>query len=200
MNNDDNKLTSQQEPSQNTNSDNEFPVENNIESNVKAGAEHNTKQESSVDAAKNTETNTENNTKLNTETQTSDSTQSAKHESSQEQSANNNEEVNKPTPETQTETETEKTWHNKNAIKRGIAMLGYGFIAGFVRLGITLIAIFQFFSLLLSEKPNQPLVKFGQNLNTYQYQINQFLTVNSEAYPFPFADWPDCSVAESTPK
>jgi len=91
---------------------------------------------------------------------------------------------------------TEKTWHNKNVIKRGIAMLGYGFIAGFVRLGITLIAIFQFFSLLFSEKPNQPLVKFGQNLNTYQYQINQFLTVNSEMYPFPFADWPDSAPKE----
>lgn len=87
--------------------------------------------------------------------------------------------------------ELEKTWHNKNALKRGIAMLGYGFIAGFVRVGITLIAIFQFFSLLFAEKPNQPLVSFGQNLNTYLYQINQFLTVNSEMYPFPFADWPD---------
>lgn len=91
---------------------------------------------------------------------------------------------------------TEKTWHNKNAMKRGIAMLGYGFIAGFVRVGITLIAIFQFFSLLFSEKPNQPLVKFGQNLNTYLYQINQFLTVNSEMYPFPFADWPDSAPKE----
>ena len=88
----------------------------------------------------------------------------------------------------------EKTWHNKNALKRGIAMLGYGFIAGFVRLGITLIAIFQFFCLLFAEKPNEPLVKFGQNLNTYLYQINQFLTVNSEVYPFPFADWPEHAV------
>ncbi|MFT7005778.1 MAG: hypothetical protein ACJAXJ_000279 [Colwellia sp.] len=85
----------------------------------------------------------------------------------------------------------EKTWHNKNVLKRGIAMLGYGFVAGFVRLGITLIALFQFFSLLFAEKPNQPLVKFGQDLNTYLYQINQFLTINSETYPFPFADWPD---------
>lgn len=89
------------------------------------------------------------------------------------------------------ELNTEKTWHNKNVLKRGIAMLGYGFVAGFVRLGITLIAIFQFISLLFSEKSNQPLVIFGQNLNTYLYQINQFLTINSEMYPFPFADWPD---------
>lgn len=75
-------------------------------------------------------------------------------------------------------------------------MLGYAFIAGFVRIGITLMAIFQFFSLLFSEKPNQPLVKFGQHLNTYLYQINQFLTVNSEVYPFPFADWPDATAKE----
>jgi len=69
--------------------------------------------------------------------------------------------------ESENDVNTEKTWHNKNALKRGIAMLGFGFIAGFVRVGITLIAIFQFFSLLFAEKPNQPLVKFGQNLNTY---------------------------------
>ena len=94
------------------------------------------------------------------------------------------------------DTELAKTWHNKNVMKRGIAMLAYGFMAGFVRIGITLIAIFQFFSLLFSEKPNQPLVKFGQNLNTYLYQINQFLTVNSEMYPFPFADWPDSAPKE----
>lgn len=87
--------------------------------------------------------------------------------------------------------EAEQTWHNKNALKRGIAMLGFGFLAGFVRLGISFIAVFQFLSLLFAEKPNKPLVKFGQNLNTYLYQINQFLTVNSEMYPFPFTDWPD---------
>ena len=91
---------------------------------------------------------------------------------------------------------TEKTWHNKNVLKRGIAMLGYGFVAGFVRVGITLIAVFQFFSLLFAEKPNQPLVKFGQSLNIYLYQINQFLTINSEMYPFPFADWPDSASKE----
>ena len=51
----------------------------------------------------------------------------------QQQDTNNTDDIN-----------TEKTWHNKNALKRGIAMLGFGFIAGFVRLGITLIAVFFF--------------------------------------------------------
>ncbi len=117
-------------------------------------------------------------------------TQSAEHHQAEEQPSNENKQ-----DESACDVNTEKTWHNKNALKRGIAMLGYGFIAGFVRLGITFIAVFQFLSLLFAEKPNQPLVKFGQNLNTFLYQINQFLTVNSEMYPFPFADWP-----ESAPK
>lgn len=171
MNNDDNKLTTEQE------------------------AQHNavTKHENSTD------TNTQSNTDSNSSTPHSDTKTNVKADSTTNADeafkANTNE---KTTSNNDTHCETEeKTWHNKNAIKRGIAMLGYGFLAGFVRLGITLIAVFQFFSLLFSEKPNQPLVKFGQNLNTYQYQINQFLTVNSEIYPFPFADWPDSAPKES---
>lgn len=98
--------------------------------------------------------------------------------------------------ETVDEQYRQKTWHNKNVLKRGVAMLGYGFVAGFVRLGITLIAVFQFFSLLFAEKANQPLIVFGQNLNTYLYQINQFLTINAEVYPFPFTEWPESALKE----
>ena len=126
-----------------------------------------------------------------TENDVSNEAQSAQSQTAAEQPATDN-----IPDEREHDMNTEKTWHNKNALKRGIAMLGFGFIAGFVRLGITLIAIFQFFSLLFAEKPNMPLVKFGQNLNTYLYQINQFLTVNSEMYPFPFADWPDSTPTE----
>lgn len=94
-----------------------------------------------------------------------------------------------------TDKQTEnKNWQNKNVWKRGLAMFGYGFVAGFVRMAITLIAIFQFFSLLFTEQANKPLVKLGKSLNNYMYQINQFLTINSEEYPFPFADWPESSV------
>ncbi len=133
-------------------------------------AEHNTQQSSEGDT--------------NSHFQTEHATNTDETHSTANNTANNNANEHQ-------RSETVKNWHNKNAIKRGIAMLGYGFIAGFVRLGITIIAVFQFFSMLFSEQPNQPLVKFGQNLNIYQYQINQFLTVNSEVYPFPFADWPN---------
>jgi len=91
------------------------------------------------------------------------------------------------------ETHSQKNWQNLNVWKRGLAMLLFSFLAGFGRFIISLIAIFQFISLLFTEQPNQPLVKFGHNLNNYLYQINQFLTVNTERYPFPFADWPTSS-------
>lgn len=120
--------------------------------------------------------------------ETTQEEQSTHHQAESKQSVHN-EKVN----ETVDELETPPTWHNKNVLKRGVAMLGYGFVGGFVRVGITLIAIFQFLSLLFAEKPNQPLIAFGQNLNTYLYQINQFLTVNAEVYPFPFAEWPESS-------
>lgn len=85
---------------------------------------------------------------------------------------------------------TEKNWQNTSVWLRGIFMLVFGFIGGFARFIITLIAIVQFFSMLLTRKPNTGLKVFGQSLNNYIYQINDFLTANSENYPFPLSGWP----------
>ncbi len=89
-----------------------------------------------------------------------------------------------------TQSSDHKKWRSGKVWRRGLAMLFFGFIAGFARVGLTFVAIFQFLSLLFTAKPNGHLVAFGQSLNTYLYQINQFLTVNSEQYPFPFSRWP----------
>lgn len=86
---------------------------------------------------------------------------------------------------------TETSWKSPGIWQRGLAMLGFGFISGFIRLFITLIAIFQFITMLFTHKPNAQVLTLGQSLNSYSYQINQFLTVNSETYPFPFSEWPD---------
>jgi len=151
----------------------------------------NSASESSASETKNTETHTTANTDTKT-TEQSSAQSSVDKESCCDHiychSTNNTDKNNNSTQE--------KKWQNKNVWKRGLAMLGYGFVAGFVRMAITFIAIFQFFALLFTEKPNAPLVKFGQSLNTYLYQINQFLTVNSEIYPFPLADWPESSVKD----
>jgi hypothetical protein len=87
-------------------------------------------------------------------------------------------------------TET-KNWQNTSVWMRGLFMILFGFIGGFARFMITLIAVFQFFSLLLTRKSNSGLKLFGQSLNNYIYQINEFLTVNSDKYPFPLSSWPD---------
>lgn len=94
---------------------------------------------------------------------------------------------------------TKKSWKNIGVWQRGLAMLLFGFIGGFIRFFISLIAIFQFITLLFTSKPNRQLLKLGQSLNNYVYQINQFLTVNSEKYPFPFADWPDSYTSRVPP-
>lgn len=84
-----------------------------------------------------------------------------------------------------------KNWQNSSVWIRGVFMILFGFIGGFARFIITLIAIFQFFSLLVTRKPNSGLKLFGESLNNYIYQINQFLTANSDKYPFPLSGWPD---------
>jgi hypothetical protein len=65
----------------------------------------------------------------------------AHHETSHEDHSANHqtetEESFKKQNESIDEQNIKKTWHNKSVLKRGIAMLGYGFVAGFVRLGIT---------------------------------------------------------------
>jgi len=84
-----------------------------------------------------------------------------------------------------------KNWKSTSVWMRGLFMILFGFIGGFARFMVTLIAVFQFFSLLLAGKPNAALKLFGQSLNNYIYQINDFLTVNSNKYPFPLSGWPD---------
>ena len=78
-------------------------------------------------------------------------------------------------------------------------MLCFGFISGFIRFFIALIAIFQFITMLFSNTPNSQLLRLGQSLNSYIYQINQLLTFNSEVYPFPFTDWPEGRTSQVPP-
>ena len=51
--------------------------------------------------------------------------------------------------------------------------------------------IFQWLTVLVTGSANLPLLRFGQNLSRYHYQIARFVSFNTEERPFPFADWPD---------
>lgn len=81
--------------------------------------------------------------------------------------------------------EKDETW------KRGLYMLFFIFIYGISKFLIIGIMLFQFFTIILTGHMNEQLLKFGQNLSTYLYQITLFLTYISEQRPFPFSTWPD---------
>ena len=57
---------------------------------------------------------------------------------------------------------------------------------------IILIAVvfFQFIHKLITGDTNERLLKLGQHIATYIYQIAQFLSFNSDQHPYPFGAWP----------
>lgn len=73
---------------------------------------------------------------------------------------------------------------------RGLYMLIFMFLIGIAKFVTFAIIIFQFLLVLFTNKTNQKLLKLGQELSTYQYQILLFLTYNSEALPYPMSEWP----------
>ena len=75
--------------------------------------------------------------------------------------------------------------------KRGLFMLVFALISGVAKLLVSLVAIFQFFTVLFKGQPNDAVLPFGQNLSTYTYQITLFLTFKTDEMPFPFLDFPD---------
>jgi len=73
---------------------------------------------------------------------------------------------------------------------RGFYMLLFVLLISIAKVVILAVIIFQFISELITGKTNQRLLKLGQGLSTYSYQILVFLTYNSEYRPYPFGAWP----------
>ena len=80
---------------------------------------------------------------------------------------------------------------NLDTWKRGLFMVVFAIISGVAKLVVTLVAVFQFVTVLFKGQTNDSVLPFGQNLSTYIYQITLFLTFNTEEMPFPFMDFPD---------
>ena len=77
-----------------------------------------------------------------------------------------------------------------NSWTRGLYMLMFAVFYSIAEVVMVATVIFQFLLLIFTAKPNERLVKLGQSLSTYQYQIMIFLTFNSEVHPYPFGAWP----------
>lgn len=78
-----------------------------------------------------------------------------------------------------------KTW------LRGLYMLLFLIFYSVAKVIIFAVIAFQFVLTLLTGKTNERLIKLGQSLSTYVYQILIFLTFNSNHHPYPFGAWPN---------
>ena len=78
----------------------------------------------------------------------------------------------------------EKTW------VRGIFMMIYGLAYSLAEFVLIAVIVFQFLTVLFTGVKNQKLLKFGNELSLYVYQIFQYLTFNSDEKAFPLSDWP----------
>jgi Domain of unknown function (DUF4389) len=73
--------------------------------------------------------------------------------------------------------------------KRIFFMLIFAAIGGLVRMLVWAVILLQIASVLFTGNPNDNVLKFGRNLSLYTYHILMFLTFNTEALPYPFAEW-----------
>ena len=77
-----------------------------------------------------------------------------------------------------------KTW------LRGLYILLFLVLYSIAKVVIFAIIIFQFLLTVFTGNTNKRLVKLGQSLSTYSYEILTFLTFNSNYHPYPFGAWP----------
>lgn len=82
-------------------------------------------------------------------------------------------------------------YKDKGTWMRGFYMVIFLFLLGLVKFVAVVVILFQFVTVLLSSQTNTQLLRFGESLSIYQYQIMMFLTYNSETHPFPMGDWPE---------
>lgn len=80
---------------------------------------------------------------------------------------------------------------NQSIWIRGLYMLLFALIYSIAEIVFTAVAVFQFLTALVTGRPNELLLNFGQSLSTYIYQIIQFFTFNSDEKPYPFSSWPE---------
>ncbi len=83
-----------------------------------------------------------------------------------------------------THLKSQSTW------KRGLYMLLYIIFSRIAEIVLGFVILFQFLLKLFTGETNERLLKLGQGLSTYVYQVFQFLTFNTEYHPYPFGAWP----------
>lgn len=73
---------------------------------------------------------------------------------------------------------------------RGLYMLIFAVLYSLAKFVLIAVVVFQFLLKLFTGETNPRLLKLGQSLATYIYQIIEFETFNSDYQPYPFGAWP----------
>ena len=88
------------------------------------------------------------------------------------------------------ESDIKENLKDKTTWTRGLYMLLFIFCNSIAKVVIFAVIILQFLLTLVTRQPNARLLKLGQSLSSYVYQILQFLTYNTEYHPYPLGAWP----------
>lgn len=73
---------------------------------------------------------------------------------------------------------------------RGLYMLLLALFYSVAEVVLFAVALVQFFFNLFTGQTNPRLLKLGQSIAAYIYQIIQYLTFNSDYLAYPFGAWP----------
>lgn len=73
---------------------------------------------------------------------------------------------------------------------RGLYMLLFAVLYSLAEFVLIAVVVLQFLLKLFTGETNPRLLKLGQSLASYIYQIIEFLTFNSDYQPYPFGAWP----------
>ena len=87
---------------------------------------------------------------------------------------------------------------NEKIWMRAVFMILFLIVFWVVEFLIFFAALFQFVTVLLTNRTNEAVLRLSNNLSFFALEIFQYLTFNSNLRPFPFSAWPDKEPDENT--
>jgi len=90
--------------------------------------------------------------------------------------------------------------HLKENLKDGnvwlrlLFMVLFAVIYSVAEVVLTMVIAFQFLCVLVTGDRNDRALSLGSQIASFIYQVLRYLTYNSDARPYPFADWPSEAV------
>ena len=85
-------------------------------------------------------------------------------------------------------------YQGQSGWKRVIFVALFWVIFYFSQIVAAVVTVAQCVFVLVTNKPNQQLLKFGDSLGKYIHDILRYITFNSDQQPFPFADFPKADI------